>query len=187
MKWPNELIKEARDILDKIHNENVLPPKEEALRFLSMDPDSIKVVILGQDPYPTPGVANGRAFAVNKDVKIPQSLKNIFKELEEVRGSFKADKTLKHWEEQGVLLLNTSLSVEKYKPNSHKLHWKDFTTKLIKWIDKNLEVTWVLWGNEAKKYSKFLSNKVIDDAHPSPLSVRHRRKNTFRDIDEIDW
>ena len=187
MKWPVELIKEGNSILNKCYGSNVSPAKENVLRFFQLDPSKIKVIILGQDPYPTPGVANGRAFAVNKNVKEPQSLKNVFKELIEVNGYYETDKTLEHWENQGVLLLNTSLTVKHFKPNSHKEYWKDFTNKLITWLDQNLKVTWVLWGNEAKKYQKNLRNKVIFDAHPSPLSVRHRKKNTFREIKYINW
>ncbi|WKX02457.1 uracil-DNA glycosylase [Candidatus Mycoplasma mahonii] len=187
MNWPIELINEANKILDRLYDDNVSPSKNKALRFFNKNPDNIKIIILGQDPYPTPGVANGIAFAVNKDIKEPQSLKNIFKELIEVRGSFKTDKTLKHWEDQGVLMLNTSLTVEHGQPNSHTKAWKPFTNKLIKWMDNNLKITWVLWGNEAKKYAPLLVNKKIMDAHPSPLSVRHRIKNTFKELTNIDW
>lgn len=187
MKWPKELINEAHEILNKYHKTNVSPSKEEALRFFKINPSDIKVIILGQDPYPTPWVANGRAFAVNKNIKEPQSLKNIFKELIEVNGYYEADKTLEHWENQGVLLLNASLTVEHFKPNSHKEYWQDFTNKLINWIDKNLQVIWVLWGREAQKYQSNLKNKVICDAHPSPLSVRYRKKNTFKEIKSINW
>ena len=187
INWPKELIDEGNKILESIDFNISSPSKDRVLNFFNMNPNDIKVVILGQDPYPTKGVANGRAFAVNEDIKEPQSLKNIFKEIEDVQGFVKTDKTLLHWEKQGVLLLNTSLSVEIGKPNSHKSLWKDFSNKLINWIDSNLNVTWILWGNEAMKFQKQLKNRCITDSHPSPLSVRHRKKNTFKEIDFIEW
>ncbi|NQZ66335.1 MAG: uracil-DNA glycosylase [Mycoplasmatales bacterium] len=187
MNWPSELIKEAKEIIEKIYKSDTNPARDKILFFTNFNPQDIKIIILGQDPYPTPGIANGRAFAVNKENKIPHSLRNIFREIKEIKGYVSADRTLKHWENQGVLLINTSLTVTHFKPNSHKNQWKPFMDKLIKWLDDNFELTWVLWGNEAKKYSKSLKNFVIEDAHPSPLSFKYRKKITFKKLDKIDW
>lgn len=184
--WPQEIFEEGMRILNSLpFDHTIVPRKQDVLNFLTIDPQTIKVVILGQDPYPTPGVANGFAFAVNSHAPIPQSLKNIFSEIKQVRGYVATDRTLSHWIKQGVLLLNTSLTTIVNKPNAHQQIWKDFTTQLIKWLDDSFQVIWVLWGNEAKKFIPMLRNKFIYDAHPSPLSVHYRQKNTFKDLQAI--
>lgn len=187
MNWPIDLINKANEILNKISSEDITPSKENVLRFLQLDPSLIKVVIVGQDPYPTRGVANGNAFAVNKGCKIPASLRNIFKEIQEVNGSVETDETLSHWTDQGVLLLNKSLTTIVGQSNAHKKYWNSYTDELIKWIDVNIKPIWVLWGNDALKIKPFLTSEVISDFHPSPLSVRHRNKNTFKLIKSINW
>ena len=187
MKWPKWVFEEFNKISKDLDWNNVSPDKNDVLNFTKMNPNDIKVIILGQDPYPTKGVANGYAFAVNEDCKVPMSLRNMFKEIDEVQGYVKADKTLKHWNNQGVLLLNTYLTVEIGKPGSHKKLWDEFSKRLLDWIDNNLEITWVLWGNESKKKGKNFTNKKIEDAHPSPLSVRHRNKVTFKELNFIEW
>ncbi len=184
--WPQEIIDEGIQICNSLNfDKTVVPNKADVLKFLEINPKKIKVIILGQDPYPTPGVANGFAFAVNSHAPIPQSLKNIFREIKEVRGYVVADRTLIHWIDQGVLLLNTSLTTIVNKPNAHQHIWKEFTMKVIKWLDNNFQVIWVLWGNEAKKYMPILHNKYIYDAHPSPLSVNYRQKNTFKELQDL--
>lgn len=188
MKWKQELVIQGNEILNSIDFKNITPNKEDVLNFLNMDPSKIKVVIIGQDPYPTKGVANGYAFAVNKGCKVPQSLNNIFKEIKEINGAVHTDETLESWKDQGVLLLNTSLTTKIGEPNAHKHLWQEFTTQIIKWLDDNFQdIKWVIWGNEAKKVSKNIKGIKIIDAHPSPLSVRHRNKNTFKEITEINW
>lgn len=180
--WPKELIDEGNEILKKINFDISTPNIENVLRFFNYDFNQIKIVIIGQDPYPTPNVANGIAFATNLGNKIPMSLKNIFKEIEEIQGFVKTDQTLEHWEKQGVLLLNRSLTTEHGKPNAHKKIWEQFTNNIVKHIDSNLKnIFWVLWGNEAIKLEHLIKNNtIIKDAHPSPLSVSRRKKNTFK-------
>lgn len=187
MKWPQTIIDKGNQILNTLDFTNVTPNKENALRFFEMNPSDIKVVIIGQDPYPTQGVANGRAFAVNKGNKLPQSLKNIFKEIVEVQGFVNTDETLDSWAAQGVLMLNTALTTIIGQPNAHKSLWQNYTKEIIDWLDTNFNITWVLWGNEAIKVGKDLKGEKIIDAHPSPLSVRHRNKNTFKILNNIKW
>lgn len=192
--WPIELINKGNTILEKIDFCNSLPEKENVLRFFANDFQNIKVVIIGQDPYPTPGVANGIAFATNLDTPIPQSLRNIFKEINEIQGFVKTDQTLSSWEKQGVLLLNRSLTTKPFQSNAHKVLWDKFTIEIISYIDSQLEnVYFVLWGNDAIALRKYIINNeknVITDAHPSPLSVRKRDKKTFKillDKTDIVW
>lgn len=133
-----------------------------------------KVVIVGQDPYHTPGFANGLAFAVNEGVQTPKSLINIFKELKEDLGINRTDTELKDWAAQGVLLLNRVLTVNKGEPNSHKNHgWEQFTTAVIKLInDQCNNVVFVLWGNNAQELIPYIDTTkhlIIASSHPSPL------------------
>jgi uracil-DNA glycosylase len=140
--------------------------------------DNLKVVIIGQDPYHGEGEANGLCFSVNDSVKIPPSLKNIFRE---INLDFDAllmptSGNLERWAKQGILLLNATLSVQKDKPNSHKhLNWNQFTDAVIQLIsDKKENVVFLLWGNFAqKKGTKIDRNKhlVLESGHPSPMSA----------------
>ncbi len=130
--------------LDKEYEtKSILPPKEDLFAaFKLTNLDNIKVVIIGQDPYPTKGVAHGLAFSVKKGNKIPASLRNIFKELEEENIGFVTPKhgCLESWAKQGVFLINTVLTVEEGKPNSHKnVGWQTFTTNLIKYLNNENE------------------------------------------------
>lgn len=186
--WPQDLAEKFCDKLNSITLENVTPNKELVLRFLEMDPKQIRVVIVGQDPYPTLGVANGRAFAVNKGMKLPQSLKNIFKEIEEIQGFVKTDETLESWANQGVLMFNRTLTTIIGQPGAHKNIWADLTLELIQYLDKEINPTFVLWGNDAIDLEKSIKHsRIIKDAHPSPLSVRKRNKNTFKELKGIKW
>ena len=117
-------------------NGNICPNSaDKVLRCLQQDPDNIRVVIIGQDPYPQPGVATGLAFAVNDETKYPPSLNILLRELQKEYPEFMIedgfDSTLQSWEKQGVLLLNSSLSCEEYKPNSHFQYWVEFVEELI--------------------------------------------------------
>jgi uracil-DNA glycosylase len=161
------------------------------------------VVIFGQDPYFQSGLANGLAFSVNKHQKIPASLKNIYKEIENDVGPTKnKDGCLMSWAEQGVLLLNTSLTVELSKPGSHShIGWNNFICDVIKVINKKRNVVFILWGQNAKTYSKFITNKdhlILCGSHPSPLSAyrgffgsKHFSKcNSYlreNSLEEIEW
>lgn len=142
--------------------------------------ETIKVVILGQDPYHGPNQANGLSFSVSKDVKIPPSLLNIFKELENEYEDFIRPKhgNLSSWAQQGVLLLNTVLTVEQGHAHSHKkLAWEEFTDEVIRTIDCERDgIIFLLWGAHAQKKGKFIDRQkhfVLQAAHPSPLSA-HR-------------
>ena len=160
-------------------NHTCFPPKE--LIFAAFDPCSfndLKVVIIGQDPYHGVGEANGLCFSVNDGIRIPPSLRNIFRELNDDLGTVFLPTTgnLEHWAAQGVLLLNASLSVRMDNPNSHKhLKWATFTDAVIRKIsDEKEHVVFLLWGNFAqKKGSKIDRNKhlVLESGHPSPMSA----------------
>ena len=134
-----------------------------------------KVLILGQDPYHKFGQANGLAFSVDRNISIPPSLKNIYLELvEDVECLNPNHGDLSFWSKQGVLLLNSSLSVEEGKPNSHQnLGWSILTDKIISKLSERGEVIFVLWGNFAQKKISLIdrrSNNILLAPHPSPLS-----------------
>lgn len=137
----------------------------------------IKVVILGQDPYHGPGQAHGLSFSVNPGVRIPPSLLNIYKELNSDLGCFIPNNGyLKKWADQGVLLLNTSLTVRSGQANSHKNKgWEIFTDKIISLVNaKEDPVVFLLWGNNAIKKKELITNKkhlILTSVHPSPLSA----------------
>ncbi|MFI4847353.1 MAG: uracil-DNA glycosylase [Candidatus Makana argininalis] len=143
--------------------------------------ENIKVVILGQDPYCNFNQANGLAFSVNKGIIIPPSLKNIYKELHQDVNNFNIPKhgCLKSWSDQGVLLLNSILTVEHKKPNSHaNIGWEIFTDIIIKIINYHLKgIIFLLWGFYAQKKIKFINtNKhfVLKTYHPSPSSTKNK-------------
>ena len=133
------------------------PKKEQIFRVFQKPLQDIKVVILGQDPYPTPGNANGLAFAVNKNCNMPVSLRNIAKELANnysLSLPFAGDwKTLEHWENQGVFLLNTALTVESGNAGSHLKYWENFTKRVIWYISSFNPCIWLLWGKKAQSFS----------------------------------
>lgn len=162
-----------------------------------------RVVILGQDPYHGEGEANGLCFSVNRGIKTPPSLKNIYKELYSDLGIFRTDTDLSDWAESGVLLLNSVLTVEKDKPASHKfVGWEEFTDSVIKKLnEKDEPVVFILWGNFAKGKIKYITNSkhlIISSSHPSPFSVNQgflgskpfSRTNEFlknNGLKEIEW
>ena len=156
----------------------IYPSKKQVFRaFRYTSYKDLKVVILGQDPYHGEGEAEGLSFSVPKGIKRPPSLNNIFKELHDDLGLNISDSSsLVPWAKQGVLLLNTVLTVEKDKAGSHKdLGWQVFTDEVIKKINEKEEpVVFILWGNYARSKKKFITNPkhlVIESAHPSPLSA----------------
>ncbi len=158
----------------------ILPPINQRFNALKTTPLSqVKVVILGQDPYPTPGHAHGLAFSVLPEVRpLPRSLANINKELlADVGVDNNHNGYLQAWAEQGVLLLNTVLSVEAGNANAHqKKGWERFTDAVIKAVSAQTEPTvFVLWGGNAQKKESLIDSSrhlVIKSAHPSPLSAR---------------
>ncbi len=140
--------------------------------------EDVKVVILGQDPYHGEGEAHGLSFSVKKGIKLPPSLVNIFKELEKDLGIKRSKGTLDDWASQGVLLLNTVLTVEKDKPNSHKgKGWEQFTDAIINKLNEREDsIVFILWGNNAKSKKKLINNTkhlIIESAHPSPFSCHY--------------
>lgn len=152
------------------------PLKSNVFRALKKTPYSkVKVVILGQDPYHGEGEANGLSFSVNRGIKMPPSLQNIFKELNNDLGIQRTDTDLSDWADQGVLLLNAILSVEKDKPLSHRnFGWEKFTDEVIKKLSaREDKVIFILWGNYARSKKVFINPRhyIIESAHPSPLSA----------------
>jgi len=185
--------------------ENIYPPKEDIFKALKLTPfRSIKVVILGQDPYHGFNQANGLAFSVNKLVKIPPSLRNIYKELNsDLNIEIPNHGDLTKWAKEGVLLLNSILTVEKDKPASHRnIGWEQYTDSLISQISKEKEhVVYILWGKYAQSKIPLVDQTkhlVISSPHPSPFSARKgffgsrpfSKTNSWlkeNHIKEIDW
>lgn len=176
--WESDGFKKFMKIIKTKYNENTCFPEYDnifnALKLSSYE--NTKVVILGQDPYHGVGEAHGLSFSVQDGIRKPPSLKNIFKELYDDLGIEESESgNLTLWAKEGVLLLNSILSVEKDKPASHKnLGWELFTDHIIKLLnEKETPVVFILWGNFARSKSKFITNKrhlVIESAHPSPLA-----------------
>lgn len=156
----------------------IYPAKRNILHAIEVtDYDEVKVVILGQDPYHGPNQAHGLSFSVQKGVTKPPSLRNIFKELQADLGCSIPDHgNLEHWATQGVLLLNTVLTVRKGEANSHKnVGWEVFTDKLISLLnEREKPVIFVLWGRPAQQKKRLITNNqhfIIESVHPSPLSA----------------
>lgn len=164
---------------DEYKNHTCYPPKDLIFSaFNYCDFKDVKVVIIGQDPYHGKGEANGLCFSVNDGIRIPPSLRNIFKEMTDDLGElfFPTSGNLEFWAKQGVLLLNASLTVREDIPNSHKhLKWNFFTDAVIQKIsDQKEHVVFLLWGSFAhKKGLKIDRNKhlVLESGHPSPMSA----------------
>lgn len=162
---------------EKANGETVYPPGHEIFKAFELTPvDKVKVVILGQDPYHNPGQAMGLSFSVPDGVAAPPSLKNIFKEIETELGVKMSGKpNLENWARQGVLLLNTVLTVRAGQAASHgKIGWQEFTDAVISYIsDHCTGVIFLLWGNFAKSKKQLIDlnkNFVLEAAHPSPLA-----------------
>ena len=173
----DELNNMIKEIDEQRLTKTIYPPKEQVFRVFDLPLKDIKVVILGQDPYHNPDQACGLSFSVNDGVPLPKSLINIYKELHDDIG-IKPAKTgnLESWFKQGVFLLNAVLTVEKNSPASHsKIGWENFTDYIIENIsEKNENVVFVLWGAYARSKSKLIDpskHKIIESAHPSPLSA----------------
>ena len=191
-------------LIDEIYKQNNICPKKEnvfnAFKFCNLN--DLKIVIFGQDPYYQKNVADGLAFST-KENKTPASLVNIFKELKNEFPNFICNSNnLQLWAQQGILLLNTSLTVEQDKPLSHKEKWDFLIYDIIDLINQNNKnVIFLLWGNQAKKWKKFIDiNKhyVLETSHPSPLSANkgflgsnifQKSNNLLKKLDKkpIDW
>lgn len=166
-------------VKDEYKNKTIYPKAADIFNSLKLaEYDHIKVVILGQDPYHGEEEAHGLSFSVKEGIKSPPSLVNIFKELDKDLGIKRMRGTLDDWANQGVLLLNTVLTVEKDKPNSHKGRgWEMFTDAIInKLNEKDTPIVFILWGNNAKTKKGLITNHihlVLESSHPSPFSCRN--------------
>lgn len=183
----------------------VYPEQDNIFKALKLTPYSnVKVVIVGQDPYHGENEANGLSFSVSPGIKLPPSLKNIYKELyDDLKIDRKDNGDLTDWAEQGVLLLNAVLTVEKDKPASHRnIGWELLTDYIIKTLNEKKEpIVFILWGNFAKNKAKLITNQrhlIITSSHPSPFSARYgffgskpfSKANNFlisNDISPIKW
>ena len=159
-------------------SQTIYPPMYDIFNaFKLTDYNDVKIVILGQDPYHGEGEAHGLAFSVKPGVAIPPSLRNMYKELNTSLGLYIPNNGyLEKWARQGVLLLNTALTVRKDTPNSHRnVGWEIFTDKVIKLLNKRQKpVIFLLWGNNAKSKSMLIDRTkhvVLTSVHPSPLSA----------------
>lgn len=178
-EFDKDYYKNLRNFLKAEYNSNVIYPNMydifNALHFTSYA--DTKVVILGQDPYHGPKQAHGLSFSVNPGVKIPPSLVNIYKELHSDLNCYIPNNGyLKKWADQGVLLLNTVLTVRAGEANSHKNKgWESFTTQVIKTLnEKETPIVFILWGNNAISKESLITNPkhlIIKSVHPSPLSA----------------
>lgn len=198
-------LKLRRFLVDEYNNRVIYPDKYDiynALHYTSYE--STKVVILGQDPYHGPGQAHGLSFSVQPGVKAPPSLQNIFKELHDDLGcAIPKNGCLVKWAEQGVLLLNTVLTVRQRMPHSHKgTGWETFTDEVIRTLnERETPVVFILWGRHAQAKQELITSAkhcIIKSPHPSPFSANRgffgsrpfSRANRFlREIGraEIDW
>jgi len=174
-----EYFKKLSEFVNKERESKVIyPPDADVYTALKLTPpEQVKTVILGQDPYINPGEAHGLAFSVKSGVKLPPSLRNIFKEIAaDSGGTVQTDGNLERWAKQGVLLLNTVLTVEAGKSNSHaKQGWEKFTDCIIKYLgERESPLVFILWGKNAQSKESLISyNKhlILKSAHPSPLSA----------------
>ena len=204
-EYEKEYFLKIKDIVrNEYNNKIIFPPADKVFyAFRKTSYKDTRVVILGQDPYHGEGEANGLCFSVNSGIKMPPSLKNIYKELYSDLGIEKIDTDLSDWASSGVLLLNSVLTVEKDKPASHKfVGWEEFTDSVIKKLNEKEEpIVFILWGNFAKGKMKYITNPkhlIISSSHPSPFSVNQgffgskpfSRTNEFlrnSGLKEIEW
>ncbi|WP_432772974.1 uracil-DNA glycosylase [Francisella salimarina] len=216
MNWSDILAEEKqkpyfKKILEFLASETsvgkiIFPTKENVFSaFKYTELDDLKVVILGQDPYHNYNQAHGLAFSVQKGIDVPPSLRNIYKELERSIAEFKIPEhgCLINWAKQGVFLLNTTLTVEAHKANSHKdIGWEIFTDAVIQKISNNrANVVFMLWGSHARKKKNLIDDTkhlILESSHPSPLSVyrgfegcNHFMKAnqylTSKGLNPVDW
>lgn len=203
-EFEKEYFKKITTFLDNTKGV-VFPKRDNFFKALELTPlDKVKVVILGQDPYHEPNQAMGLAFSVPRGEKIPPSLRNIYKELEsDLNIPAPTHGDLTKWAEQGVLLLNTVLTVEEHKALSHhKIGWQIFTDRLIYEVCRlNQPIVFILLGNEAKTKKEMIKNPnhlIIESVHPSPLSANRgffgskifSKTNNYlikNNLNPIDW
>lgn len=205
-EFKKEYYKYIEEFLEKEYREKTVYPQKEDIftAFKWTAYKDTKVVILGQDPYHGKNQSHGLAFSVKKGIKTPPSLRNIYKELHSDLGfTIPNNGYLEKWAKQGVLLLNTALTVREGEANSHKkIGWEIFTDKIIEILNQRDDpMVFILWGNNAKSKEKYIKNKnhyIIKSVHPSPLSAFRgffgskvfSKTNDFLkslDQEEIDW
>ena len=173
-----------KQLTDFVRNEyaqgTCYPPGHEIFNAFNLCPfQQVKVVIIGQDPYHGPGQAEGLCFSVKEGVRIPPSLVNIFKEIHDDTGRpIPTSGSLRRWAEQGVLLLNATLTVREHQAASHAKHgWETFTDAVIRHLsDEREHIVFILWGSYAQKKGQVIDRQkhlVLCSAHPSPLSANH--------------
>ena len=189
---------------EEYSSKTIFPPKDEVFSMFNYcELDEVKVVIIGQDPYHEINQAHGLAFSVKEGNKLPKSLINIYKELYDDLLITRLTGELSDWARQGVFLINTILTVEEGKANSHRNKgWEIFTSRVIEELNKdNHPKVFVLWGKQAFEYEKMITNSkhgIIKSAHPSPLSAYRgffgskpfSRINEFlknNNLEPIDW
>jgi uracil-DNA glycosylase len=201
-----QLLSKGEEVLTEIEDQlglmqNITPDSEVVMRAFEQPIDSIKVLLIGQDPYPTQGVACGLAFAVSPGQKHPQSLKNLMKELATDLPGVSHEGELSHWSNKGVMLLNSALTTEIGNPGAHAKIWSSFTSSVIQTLDRELsgKLVCLSLGEHAKKLSQGIElGAVIQATHPSPLSASrgffgskiYSRVNQAleeRSIAPIDW
>ncbi len=194
-----------KKVVEEYNSTRVFPDSEDIFNAFHLTPlNEVKVVIIGQDPYHNIGQAHGLCFSVKPDVDIPPSLDNIYKELKEDMGCYIPDNGyLVKWAKQGVLLLNTVLTVRAHQPNSHRgIGWEKFTDAAIRAVNElDKPVVYMLWGKPAQNKKSMLNNGkhlILEAPHPSPLSAyrgffgcKHFSKaNEFlvqNGLEPIDW
>ena len=205
-EFEKEYYKRLMKFLEEERQDNTIyPPEEDVFNALKFSPyNNTKVVILGQDPYHEPGQAHGLCFSVNKGVKIPPSLVNIYKEMQNDMGIIQPNHGyLADWAYQGVLLLNTVLTVRRGEANSHKgKGWEKFTDRIVELLNQREKpMVFILWGANAKSKQSLITNKdhmILSGAHPSPLSAFNgffgggyfSKANRFLELtgqEPIDW
>ena len=204
-EYEKNYFKNIAMFINKEYKEKIVyPPKRDILRALKLtDYNDVKVVILGQDTYHGENEANGLSFSVNEGIKLPPSLKNIYKELYDDLGITKTTGDLTSWANQGVLLLNSVLTVLKDTPTSHsKIGWQEYTDAIIKKLnEREKPIVFILWGNYARSKKNLITNKrhyIIESTHPSPFSANSgffgsrpfSKTNEFlkkNNIKEIEW
>lgn len=204
-EYKKEYYQKLREFLkNEYTNHTIYPPMNDIFNAYKLTPLSkVKVIIIGQDPYHGKGQSMGLAFSVNDGVKIPPSLKNIYKEISDDVGSeIPISGNLIRWTEQGVFLLNAILTVRESEPTSHaNMGWEIFTDNTISYLDSNdSPKVFMLWGNYAKSKKELIKNPnhlILEAGHPSPFSAKYffgckhfSKANEFfknNGMDEIIW
>lgn len=205
-EFSKDYYRKLYEFVKKEYSEKVIyPPSDEIFSALERTPiDKVKIVLLGQDPYHEVGQAHGMSFSVKPGIKTPPSLQNMYKELKDELGCYIPNNGyLEKWADQGVLLLNTCLTVREGAANSHKgKGWEQFTDAIIKTVnEQDRPIVYFLWGSNARSKKALISNPkhlVLESVHPSPLSAYNgffgcghfKMANEFlqkNGISPIDW